>query len=1009
MANETIETIARHRGGHLRVVGPPASGKTTALLERFRSLSDDGHSPAVVAFSRSQRERALARLFPTRSARMGRFPVYTYHQIALEIVAAANPAARRPLGDMEERVVLSRLLRSLEGELCSDFTSIVRSDALHRSLLSVFHVLQQSGVDESAVKDARARERGRSTSDILMIFARFQQELRDKGLSTYYQVAGRAARLLAADPTLDPLGECDELLIDDFQDVDAGQFCLVEALAPVAGERRVSAFGDPTGARFGYRGTSARFLREDFVDRYQPDDVRLDCAIARHDLLGGVVSALLEQTGAGEFAGDREPAPATDGLPLFQSQPGAGGATPASPAVVTMTVAEDEIAEAQRVAGAAAALVAEGKCSPGDIAVVARDRARYALSLSLACHDHGVPFDTGDAGRHAMETLVQALLGLMGSWFEERLAETVASSPFYDALRGALADELELGERRPERDIRELRRVVAFVKGRCTDKKAGTFSMQRFLDACVRPVVERTPGLADEAVASVARLLDEWSAYESMIQHVGGRPAVDEFRAHHNAATATASMERDPRCVAFYTAREAATHSFPVVFVVGCADGLFPAMDARESYIPYDELTSLFSGSVSGFVGFHEARDRERKLADEHALMLSALTRARDRLHLSAPLKVHGEAVSAPARALLPLTRENDPVAERIDGPRLRAAMAVAAAGPGYDTANVDMPSQRVARAWLAARPVPPAFAIEPFALSPSRLSTYVQCPRRLFYSRVLGIEEERTIHLTIGSLFHDVLDDVGKELPTRDELVAKLTPERIAAFVDARIRSSRDLGPEGSLLESVTRFHLEHMVSHVRALEKHRVDDYRIETEAPGDFDRGGWKFVGRMDRVDSWGGRPRVVIDYKTTSSNSPSSVHKTGKTIREYMVGAKGASANRYWQVPMYSFGARGAAGDYPELFCYYVVPPGEDPYASGVFISDDKDRCKTAKFFEAATQRKFASVAPGEVDAVMDEVVTRCTELFAERDAFDKTDDTSHCRSCYFNRVCDRRVE
>ena len=110
--------------------------------------------------------------------------------------------------------------------------------------------------------------------------------------------------------------------------------------------------------------------------------------------------------------------------------------------------------------------------------------------------------------------------------------------------------------------------------------------------------------------------------------------------------------------------------------------------------------------------------------------------------------------------------------------------------------------------------------------------------------------------------------------------------------------------------MESLTRFYLERMVSDVCSLEVARKGAYDIESEASGEFERGGRLYSGRLDRVDSVGGRPRVVIDYKTSSS-----IHKQGSTIRDHMLGLKPDGKPRYWQVPMYAYAAR-REGRYPE---------------------------------------------------------------------------------------------
>lgn len=959
MNPDTIEKIVSHRG-HLRVLGPPASGKTSALAARFRALESDGLRPAVIAFSRAQRERLVERLMPAGVARAGRFPVTTYHRLALDVLTHAAPLSRRPLGDVEERVVLARVLDDLAGALESDFGAITQSDGLARTLLSIVHALEQNGVGPEDAAAALESAQGRRTRDILRVFVKFEETLASRGLSTYYAVSWRAARARAGGAA-DPLGDCGALLIDDFHDIDAGQFALVEALAPPGGERTVTVFGDPTGARFGFRGTSARFFDAVFPQQYGCEDITLPLRPG----LGVVAEALLAEAGVAD-PGRFEAVESSSGggaagdLPLFAA-PADGGVD------TTLSVAVDDVAEAQHVARACARLI-EGGATPGDIAVIARDRGRYELVLANAFDEFGVPLDTGAPQRHELGTFADALLGMLETRPEERLSTTVTDSALFRAL-GA-----------PD--------VGAFVERlqrECVDRKTRVLRMDRFLDAAVRPAAA-TSGARDEAVAAVARLADEWSAYVDMTARIGSRPSIAEFRRRHRVP---ASLERDPRCVAFYTAREAATHTFATAFVVGCADGVFPALESRESYVPYEELESLLG------VSFYEARERAERLRDEYGLLLSALTRGREAVHASAPRSMAGEEVPAPARVLEPLKKHDGPAA-RLEGPRTRAARLTAAAGNGMVDSCA---ATGTARVWLESALETRRFAVEPFAVSPSRVESYVHCPRKLFYTRILGIEEAKNVYLAIGSLFHAVMEKAATAFPTRDELVAGLTRERIAALVEEAIGETQDLGPRGSLMESLTRHYLEQMAGQARAIERTRSAGYCIDPERMEYFERDGRRYVGRLDRIDRVGDVPRVLVDYKASGA-----LHKTGRKIAANVLD-RGAD-RRYWQVPMYCYAARSEEGRYPDIFCYYVVPPGEPEFVVGVYVSDDPGRDTRGDVFDQPAKR-FATVAPHDIDRVMEEVDGIYDEMFAEREGFPRTDEVKRCEMCSFAGVCERR--
>ena len=76
------------------------------------------------------------------------------------------------------------------------------------------------------------------------------------------------------------------------------------------------------------------------------------------------------------------------------------------------------------------------------------------------------------------------------------------------------------------------------------------------------------------------------------------------------------------------------------------------APPAREEYVPYDELEELLGPILDDrVVEFHAARSSGDYLDDERALMLTALSRAGNRLVLAAPER-HGATVTpAPSRA----------------------------------------------------------------------------------------------------------------------------------------------------------------------------------------------------------------------------------------------------------------------------------------------------------------------------------------------------------------------
>ncbi|MDH3521241.1 MAG: PD-(D/E)XK nuclease family protein, partial [Myxococcales bacterium] len=230
---------------------------------------------------------------------------------------------------------------------------------------------------------------------------------------------------------------------------------------------------------------------------------------------------------------------------------------------------------------------------------------------------------------------------------------------------------------------------------------------------------------------------------------------------------------------------------------------------------------------------------------------------------------------------------------------------------------------------------------------------------------------------------------------------VTSLSDEEIVGRVESVLSSRRagGLGPSSSLLTRLARVHMIRMAVEFRELERDRTSDYRIaDPEERTAFDRGGFAFSGRIDRVDVLADGTRVVVDYKTGKIS-----RKTAKAIWGHMTQPV-EGGDRYWQVPFYCH-ALAEAQRMPDAFVYYLLPVGEDDSTVAGFLSSE-GRAR-APLFASAPANRFREVPPAAVGALMDEAVALAGEIFAERADFPRTERTGECRSCDFAGVCDRR--
>jgi putative RecB family exonuclease len=158
--------------------------------------------------------------------------------------------------------------------------------------------------------------------------------------------------------------------------------------------------------------------------------------------------------------------------------------------------------------------------------------------------------------------------------------------------------------------------------------------------------------------------------------------------------------------------------------------------------------------------------------------------------------------------------------------------------------------------------------------LSPSSISTYVQCPLKYKYSRVNKLSEPPTEATLMGNFVHDVLEYFYLNIEPADRNIASLKnvsssiwtggewAEKVIPFIKDGLNTFR--WNSWWCLENI--FKVESPVDVVPA---------GVETELNGSI--GGFQIKGYIDR---WS-----ILDGKTTISD-----YKTGKTPKARYVGDK-----------------------------------------------------------------------------------------------------------------------
>jgi len=540
--------------GPVLIVAGPGTGKTRTLTHRLAHLvADHGVPPEqclALTFSRRAAGEMIERLERLLPGEAHRVPVMTFHALGLSI-----------LREHGERLGLSPSLRvASESERCQ---LLVESLSIsHRKASQLLgrisrHKRRQGSsgpteaADEAHAVDAYGRGlRARGWVDfddlILLPLQLFREspELAEHYRSRYRWVS-----------------------VDEYQDIDASQYQLVKALVPAGGN--LCAIGDPDQAIYGFRGAEVgHFQRfcEDFPAartvalgrNYRSTQTIVDAALQLIAPSSLVAGRRLEAQGLGpeqiefhECATDRAEAESV----VHSIERSIGGSTFFS-------------LDSRRVAAG------EGESlSFADFAVLYRTEAQ-AGAIAEALERSGMPFQRRSHRPLCDEPSVRAVVGAMGEGGDEKGTGPICRNGQSDlrSVPGA-SHKLDLSP---------------FVQA------AGPSVLER-LDRAAEAVGENGPRL--DAVLPALRSLAARCANDlpKFLSELALGIEVDLWDARADR-------------VSLLTLHAAKGLEFPVVFIVGCEDGLLP---------------------------LHWGETDEQSLAEERRLFFVGMTRARERLILT--------------------------------------------------------------------------------------------------------------------------------------------------------------------------------------------------------------------------------------------------------------------------------------------------------------------------------------------------------------------------------------
>ncbi len=270
--NPSQRAAATDTGGPLAIVAGPGTGKTRTLTARIAYLIEHLRmAPASVlalTFTNTaageMRERLAEMLGDDRS---GGIAVGTFHQLGAAVLrefgAAAGISESFAIADDQDRREL--LKRSVPGLSAADVRWALEAISSGKNLLA-----------EAPASAPSARAAAGRAPDLAEIQDRYHVALAAAGALDFDDLIFRTVQLLETDPAvLQTLqGRFRWISVDEYQDVNAVQHRLLRLLA--AGGANLCVIGDPNQAIYGFRGADHRYFLSFAGDFPGARQLRLD-------------------------------------------------------------------------------------------------------------------------------------------------------------------------------------------------------------------------------------------------------------------------------------------------------------------------------------------------------------------------------------------------------------------------------------------------------------------------------------------------------------------------------------------------------------------------------------------------------------------------------------------------------------------------------------------------------------------------------------------------------------
>ena len=271
LLNDAQRAAATHGEGPLLIVAGAGTGKTTTLASRVAWLLSEGVRPErllLLTFSRRSAREMLSRAERiTDGSDAGRVWGGTFHAVANRLLRSHG----RSLGLRPDFTVLDQadgadVMNLLRDEL--GFSSRERRFPRKETLASIYSRVVNTGQKLSEVLKRHYPWCLDEADGIREIFTAYTARKRRQNVLDYDDLLLFWKALAWSDATRGPLADrFEHILVDEYQDTNALQADILEGMRPPGTARNLTVVGDDAQSIYGFRAATVRNILE-FPQRF---------------------------------------------------------------------------------------------------------------------------------------------------------------------------------------------------------------------------------------------------------------------------------------------------------------------------------------------------------------------------------------------------------------------------------------------------------------------------------------------------------------------------------------------------------------------------------------------------------------------------------------------------------------------------------------------------------------------------------------------------------------------